>query len=118
MTFSRTETRETETTDVGRATELETVVDPALRRSGLAAESQRIEETTAQAGGERDTTVAFYARNRNRHGSLRFQFEFAKGDVTLERAQTSDLSNSLEQVTARGHHGNVSGVCRPGVGQR
>jgi hypothetical protein len=118
LTVSRTETGETEATDVSRATELETVVDSALRRSGLAAKSQRVKETTAQAGGERDTTVAFDARDRNGDGGLRFHFEFTKGNVTLERAQAGDLSDGLEQVATRGHHGNVSGVCCPGVCQR
>jgi hypothetical protein len=118
LAFSRAETGETETADVGRATELETIVDPALRRSGLAAEGQRVKETTAQAGGERDATVALDARDGNGDRGLRFHLEFAKGNITLERAQTGELSNGLEQVTARGHHGNVSCVCRPCVGQR
>jgi hypothetical protein len=118
LTVSRAETGEAETADVSRATELETVVDSALRGSGLAAESQRVEKTAAQTGSERNTTVAFDARDGNGHGGLGFHLEFTKGDITLERAQTSNLGNGLEQITTRGHHGNVSGVCCPGVGQR
>lgn len=118
LAFSWTKSRESETADVSRTTKLEAVVDPALRGSGLATESQRVEKTAAQTGSERDTAVTFDTGNGDRNGSQRLELEFAKSDIALEGTKTSKLSHSLEQVAARGHHRDISGVGSPGVGER
>lgn len=116
MTFSWSKAREAEATDVCGTTELEAVVDSALRGSGLATESQRVEKTTTKTSSERDTAVTLDTRNGDGNGGQRLKLKFAKGDIALEGAKTGKLSHSLEQVAARRHHGDISGVGSPGVG--
>ena len=118
LAFSWAKSRESEAADISGTTKLEAVVDPALRRSGLAAEGQRVEKTTAQTSSERHTAVTFDTRNGDRNGSQRLELEFAKSDIALEGTEAGKLSHSLEKVTARGHHGDISGVGSPGVGER
>lgn len=107
----RTQAAKTKAAHAVGPAEVEAVVDPAGLGGGLTGLGERVEQASAQAGGESNARVA------KGQGELGLGLGLEEGGVASEGGEAGELGDGLEQVAALGEEGVVALVVCPGVGE-